>query len=129
MLLGFSYQQQRVTSFMGPLNDILPFHLPLSYLVLSFIHPILFAIASVEVAKRRFPFALYGAIQIIFSLPIIITATFNLLEMGKLAEIRGLGYFDSRELLKNIAALVASPVLCCVSVIWWKKPIILWREE
>ena len=127
MLLSNSFQQRRITSFIGPLS--LPFHLPLSFLVLSFLHPILFAIASVEVAKRRFPFALYSAIQIIFSLSIVITATTNLFEMWKLVEIRGASYFDTRELLKNIAAVVASPVLCYISIYWWQKPVILWRDE
>lgn len=99
MLLSNSFQQSRITSYMGPLS--LPFHLPLSFLVLSFLHPILFAIASVEVAKRRFPFTLYSAIQIIFSLSIVIAATSNLFEMWKLVEVRGASYLDTRELLKK----------------------------
>jgi uncharacterized membrane protein YbhN (UPF0104 family) len=127
MLLSNSFQQSRITSYMGPLS--LPFHLPLSFLVLSFLHPILFAIASVEVAKRRFPFTLYSAIQIIFSLSIVIAATSNLFEMWKLVEVRGASYLDTRELLKNIAAVVASPVLCYISIYWWQKPVILWRDE
>ncbi len=129
MLLSSNYQQQRVTAFFGPLKESLPFHLPISFLVLSFIHPILFAIASVQVAKRRYPFAIYGVIQIIFSFSIIFAAISSLVEMDGAAEIKGASYLVSREFLKNIAALVASPILCYVSLQWWKKPVILWREE
>jgi hypothetical protein len=129
MLLSSNYQQQRVTAFLNPWKEGLPFHLPLSFLVLSFIHPILFAIASVEVAKRRFPFALYSAIQVIFSLSIVIAAISNLVQMVGLPQVREASYIVSREFLKNIAALVASPLLCYVSLQWWRKPVTLWREE
>jgi hypothetical protein len=91
-------------------KECLPFPFSLSFLVLLFIHPFLFAIGSAEVRKRGFPFALYCTIEIALSTSIMNTAAVNLCNIGWLAVLHGSGYLDDRKLVKTNAALMASPM-------------------
>jgi hypothetical protein len=130
LLSSGEYQKARILDFLPQgFSNFWPFHLPFSFLVLSFIHPILFAIASVEVAKRRYPFALYCVIQIVFSASIVTVAISNLQELSYQHFFGNVFLLHPREVFKNVAALVASPLLCYISLYWWRKPIMLWKAE
>lgn len=130
LLFGGQYQQERIAAFLPRgFSEFWPFHLPFSYLVLSFMHPILFAIASVEVAKRKFPFALYSVIQILFSISIVVIAVTNIIDVVVTFGIRSAIHIQSRELLKNLTAVISSPLICGISIYWWRRPIRLWEQD
>lgn len=114
-----------------------------SYLSLTFLHPIIFAIVSVEVAKMAFPKSLFlfivGAHVVAFeivgiSLAIEWSHAFSQIGADTFASVSsdaggGEAIVESQELLKGLALAIAMPMLLLACLYWWNKPVVLFNKR
>ena len=113
-----------------------------SYLALTFLHPLIFALVSVELSKREFPFRFFVCVLVVHAIVFEIIGVSHLIKWWhaisrinastfvgiSTAEENGTKIIESQEALKGLLIAVFTPIIFGLALYWWRKPIVLFRS-
>jgi len=114
-------------------------YLKFSYAPLTLLHPLIFAVVSVEVAKRAYSSKLFITVLLAHFIVCFLIGLLHAIEWWHAIDSIGVSTFtgvsspegggteiiESQELLKGLIVVFVLPIILYFSIQWWRKPIII----
>lgn len=99
------------------------FEMEFSYLSLTFLHPIILAALSVELANREYPQWLFVFAVVLHWFAAVVAGIKLLLPFVNRSIL------DEPEAVKGVALLIGGTAVLVLSIYWWRKPVRLFGDR